>query len=238
MDARSAVSIVIGGIIVATGCTSSPPTGLPSDRITPVADSVVVTRDDPSLPANCRPAAVATLLTDFFDALNNSAPLVIERFFAPASKFKWYSVTEGGGVDDRWREFPTFDRSRLLLGPDGRGRHFVTYDPLSLGRYLAQRQAQHERMSLLILDVGEQLGPPHPEAGIAYVVRRAADDLDEVGVAEGLAAGKGAIDCDSGRIFAWSMAMPEPSAREMLETLCPGPKAGTTADVVLACARG
>src|SRR6266511_282455 len=185
--------------------------------------------------------AVVSRLTDFFDALNNSSPLVIKRFFAPAPKFEWYSVTEGGGVDDRWRERPTFDRSRLLLGPNGRGRHFVTYDPASLQLYLAQRQGQHERMSLLVLDVGEQRGPPHPEAGIAYVVRRAADDLDEVGITKGLAQGKGAIDCDSGRIFAWSMAMegsPASWAHETLKMLCPAPSAGAAVDVVVACARG
>jgi hypothetical protein len=172
VDSRSALSILVGAVVLATACTSRPPGGVPSASTAEAPSGVVVTRDDPSLPTNYRPGAIATLLTDFFDALNKSSPLVIERFFAPAPKFKWYSVTEGGGVNYRWRELPTFDRSRLRLGPKGRGRHFVTHDPAALRLYLAERQAQHERMSLLVLDVGEQLGPPHPEAGIAYVVRR------------------------------------------------------------------
>ena len=114
MDGRSARAILVGAVLVATGCTSRPPGGVRSASTPEAPSGVAITRDDPTLPTNCRPGAVATLLTDFFAALNNSSPLVIEWFFAPAPKFKWYSVTEGGGVDDRWRELPTFDRSRLL----------------------------------------------------------------------------------------------------------------------------
>jgi hypothetical protein len=240
VDARSALSILVGAFVIATGCTSRTQGVVPSASAAKAPSSVVVTRDDPSLPTDCRPRAVATLLTDFFDALNRSSPVVIGEFFAPAPKFKWYSVTEAGPVDDRWRQVATFDRSRLLRGPNGQGRHFVTYDPAGLRRYLAHRQAQHERMFLLAVDVGEQSGPPHPEAGIAYVVRRAADDLHKVGVADGLALGKGEVDCVSGRISVWSMAMeapPAPAAHDELKTLCPAPSAGVAADAVVACAR-
>jgi hypothetical protein len=245
VDHRTALAMLAGVVVVATGCTSSPPTGHPATgRAASSAEAVsgvVVTRDDRTLPSKCRPAAVAMLLTGFFDALEGPA-VPVGRFFAPAPRFQWYSVTEGGGggVDGSWRERPTFARSRLLLGPNGRGRHFVTHDPASLRRYLDQRQDQHERMSLLVVDVGEQRGPPHPEAGIAYVVRRTADDLESVGITAGLAQGKAAIDCDSGRIFVWSMGMegsPASSAHDTLEILCPAPPAGPAGDAVVACAR-
>src|SRR6266542_1196693 len=114
VESRSVLSILVGAVVFATGCTSRPPGAVPPASTGEAPSGVVVTRDDPSLPTGCRPGAVATLLTDFFDALHTSSPLVIKRFFAPAPKFAWYSVTEGGGVDDRWRERPTFDRSRLL----------------------------------------------------------------------------------------------------------------------------
>lgn len=121
----------------------------------------------------------------------------------------WYSVTEDN--------------------PGDGGRHFVTGDSDELREYFDRRIAQNERIYLLEIDVAYERA--RDVAHVAYNLLRTADDL--TGYAEE-AGGKGAIDCDSGRIKVWSMAQsPRPG---FVGDLCPGnPRPPTTA---LACARG
>jgi hypothetical protein len=239
------VALASATILLGVACSGSPtrmPRATTRNTGSPIG-RVLVTRHDPTLPPSCRPIAVAKLISSFFEALESPGEVAIDRYFAPIPKFRWYSVTEGRGRDDTWKPIPTYDRSELFLGPGGRGRHFVTYDRASLGKYLVDRQAQRERMELRTLQLRWQLGPPHPEAAIVYVLERAADDLEAIGVADGLAFGKGAIDCESGKIFVWSMGMEEPpasQAAEVRKTLCPAPTSASTEALVVACtaARG
>ena len=234
------VALASATILLGVACSGSPPRIPPATTRNTVSPfgRLLVTRDDPTLPPSCRPRAVAKLISSFFEALKSPGKVAVNRYFTPIPKFRWYSVSEGRGRDDTWKAMPTHNRSELFLGPGGRGRHFVTYDTASLGTYLADRQAHRERMELRTLQLRWQLGPPHPEAGIVYVLERAADDLEAVGVADGLAFGKGAIDCESGKIFVWSMGMEEPPASEAAEvrkTLCPAPTSASTEALIVAC---
>jgi len=94
---------------------------------------VVVTRDDPALPAGCRPRPLARRIVAFFDAFNRGDPAAT-GFVAPSGG--WYSVT------------------------DGRRRHFVTYSRRGLPAYFARRHRHGERLRLEQVDVsfGNGLG--------------------------------------------------------------------------------
>jgi hypothetical protein len=92
-----------------------------------VRAGIVVTRDDPSLPAACRPRALATRIGRFLDAVSRGDPAAA-RFVAPSGG--WYSVTEG------------------------RARHFVAYERRELAEHLARRHDRGERVRLLDLAVG------------------------------------------------------------------------------------
>jgi hypothetical protein len=139
--------------------------------------AVVVTRRDPSLPAACRPRAVALRIAAFFDAFNRGDPSAM-RFFDP--QLDWYSVTDG--------------RPR---------RHFVTYSRPGLPEYFARRHRHGERLKLEQIDVSLANGLGH----VAYRIDRRADDLRRLGITGTTAVGKGAVDCTTGRIVVWTMGM-------------------------------
>jgi hypothetical protein len=113
---------------------------------------------------------------------------------------------------------------------DGRRRHFVTYSREGFPRYFARRHRHGERLRLEQVDVSYARGLGH----IAYVIDRRADDLRRLGITHTTAIGKGAVDCETGRIVVWSMAMPRWLAGEAPE-VCPRPPQPTRA--IVACAR-
>jgi hypothetical protein len=125
------------------GCAADE--GKPRVAAAPVPSDVLVTRDDPSLPAACRPRALALRIGDFLDAVSRGDPEAA-RFVAPSGG--WYSASEGGV------------------------RHFVAYDRAKLTPYFERRHEHGERMRLLELAVGFANGLGHIEF---RVERRADD---------------------------------------------------------------
>ena len=160
-------TVLVAGLALAGGEPARTP---PSD--------VLVTRDDPELPAGCRPGALGQRIVTFLDAVNRGDAAAAARYADPQRG--WYSVTEG------------------------RRRHFVTSERSALARYFARRHRRGERLRLLELDVSFANGLGH----IAYRLDRRADDLRRLGVRMAIALGKGAVDCESGEIVVWSMGMP------------------------------
>jgi hypothetical protein len=178
----------------------------PANARRSIWQEVRITRDSGRGPPSCHPENVGELVVDFFGAVNRGEVDRIIDFFTP--QVGWYSVTEGN--------------------PHAGGRHFVAYEPAELRRYFRERVGEHEHLLLLEIDVD------YERAGnlghVAYDLRRTADDLAKYAVEAG---GKGAIDCDTGRIAVWSMAQgPEPL---LTGGLCPGDP--IPPDVAIACAR-
>jgi hypothetical protein len=164
---------------------------------------IVVTRDDPGLPAACRPRRLARHIAGFFGAFNRGDPSAVD-FVDPSEG--WYSVS------------------------DGRGRHFVTYSRSGLPEYFARRHRRGERLRLLEVDVSYARGLGH----MAYRVERRAGDLARLGIVGTTAVGKGALDCETGKIVVWSMGQPA-GQRFTRFAVCPRPTSRTGA--IVACAR-
>jgi hypothetical protein len=212
-----------------------------SREATPVGDEpraptkVIVTGTDPSLPDGCQPRQIAELVIEFIDAFNRgdqerlsslffisegpSPPDFSEEGYYPWS---WYSVSEvgaGGRIEDG----------------------FVTYDHGELLRYFAERHGQGERLELIKVSVTQAgLLEEESNVGIVYVLTRDARDLEPgLGGPARIAAGKGAINCESRKLFAWSMEMragETRTAREAAGWLCTDPPGWKPGSAVVACA--
>jgi hypothetical protein len=165
----------------------------------------VVTRDDPDLPAGCRPRPLARRIAAFFEAFNRGDPAAVS-FVDPSRG--WYSVTDG--------------RPR---------RHFVTSSRDGLLEYFARRHRHGERLGLRQVDVSVSYarGLGH----IAYSIDRRADDLRSLGITGTTAHGKGAVDCETGHIVVSSMGMPPGQGHERFE-VCPPPRVPRRAIVACA----
>lgn len=76
--------------------------------------------------------------------------------------------------------------------------------------------------------------------GIVYVLTRYAEDLDPgLGGPDRIATGKGAINCESRRIFVWSMEMradERRTERNAADWLCTDPPGWRPGKAVVACA--
>ena len=133
-------------------------------------------------PPACQPAEVNRLVSGFLDAFNRGDQEQLARAFP--ERLEWYSVTD--------------------LGPGGHPRHFVTHDRASLLIYFSERRRQNEQLTLRELSVtsdGNGEG-----AQIVYIIARRADDLPaNLGGPEGLAQGKGAVNCRTGTVYVWSL---------------------------------
>jgi hypothetical protein len=171
---------------------------------------VVVTRDSARGPSSCGPGAVGELLVDFLYAINSGKEPIDDYF---VSDMQWFSVTTGN--------------------PRAGGSHFVAYNKRELRRYFAERAELHEQWRLIAVDVDYErrrnLGH------ISYVIERRADDLKPF---ERRAHGKGAIDCTTGKIVAWSMGVPK-GVQEGPSTPglpCPQPRRSGS-DIAVACTR-
>jgi hypothetical protein len=175
-------------------CDEDPERGRGSaPRATP---PTVVTADDLSIPAGCRPGRVARLIHGFFAALERGDRNAADRVaFGIVPGGGWYSMTEGASNG---------------------GRHFVARDRQALAGYLAARHRQHERLRLRELVVGYASGLGHVE----YRLSRRADDVG-TSPASSRVTGKGAVDCASGRIVVWSMATPSHPSPAHARPLCP-----------------
>lgn len=148
-------------------------------------------REFPNLPSGCKRREVEDLIAGFFRAVNHGETERISDFFSIAagpegmSPRGWYSLTEGD--------------------PKAGGRHFAAYTDRDLRTYFERRSRQHERLRLLTVNISAPTW--YGGVDITYVVSRLADDLERSPEgSERQARGKGAINCERGRIFVWSMA--------------------------------
>jgi hypothetical protein len=196
---------------------------------------VLVTSGDASLPDGCQPRQFAELVIDFIDAFNTGDQNRLSRLFfiseGPSPPdfseegyypWSWYSVSEvgvGGRIEDG----------------------FVTYDQGELLRYFVERHRQGERLELIkVSSTQAGLLGEEGNVGIVYVLTRDAQDLDPgLGGPARIAFGKGAINCESQQIFAWSMEMrvgEKRTEREAASWLCEDPPGWRPGTVVVACA--
>ncbi len=160
---------------------------------------------------------------NFFDAFNRGdqaqlAKVVLASKDRNIHPSRWYSVTESD--------------------PQNGGNHFVAYDTDKLLRYFAQRHQQHERLSLLMVEVAYR---GNGVVDFVYALKRQTDDIEPG--PEGLVRnihGKGAIDCGEQKIRTWSMAMSaldDPDSRTVYWPACPRPSGWKPGTPVVACAR-
>lgn len=169
------------------------------DRAEVILDDVIVTRDAADAPLGCRPVDVARFVVGFLEHLE-TRPVELERFFAPAERFSWYSATTGD--------------------PRGKGDRFWGKELHRLPSYFQERRRQRERMSLKTIFVRSD--PASETANVVFELRRTADDLAALGVHHDVATGKGGIDCASDRIIQWSIFQPE-QPDGSTTGLCPDP---------------
>ncbi len=199
-------------------CSSDKPNAGPSSASIAVEDKgsdegarLLITRDSGKLPSRCGPREVGNLVLDFFEHFNRGDGNAIDRLFAPQRLtddiaedaqdgeigFQWYVAT----VDERFDGDVgglTFDRGKLVP-------------------YLLERHGQHERMRLLLLSIGSEDVLPEPEGsqvGGEIILSREADDLARMGVTDGIAHGKLAINCGSKTIYVWAVATEQARSKE------------------------
>jgi hypothetical protein len=196
---------------------------------------VIVTSDDASLPDGCSTRQIAELAIDFVDAFNRGDQELLSRLFfvsegpsppdfseAGYYPWSWYSVSE--------------------VGREGRIENgFVTYNQSELLRYFAERHEQGERLGLIkVSSTQGGLLEEENNVGIVYVLTRDAADLAPgLGGPDRVAFGKGAVNCESRRIFAWSMEMREGEERTPKQAagwLCVDPPGWKPGEAVVACA--
>jgi hypothetical protein len=199
------------------------------------ATKVIVTSDDASLPDGCRPRQIAGLVIDFMDAFNRGDQERLSRIFF---------ISEGPSPPDFSEEgyYPWSWYSMSEVGAGGRIEDgFVTYDQGELLRYFAERHSQGERLELIkVSSTQTGLLGEEGNVGIVYVLTRDAEDLEPgLGGPARIAIGKGAINCESQRIFVWSMEMrvgDTRSEREAASWLCTDPPGWRPGAAVVACA--
>jgi hypothetical protein len=207
--------------------------GVSGDGASPT--KVIVTSDDASLPDGCNTRQIAGLVIDFVDAFNRGDQERLSRLFfvsegpsppdfseAGYYPWSWYSVSEVG------------ESGRIENG-------FVTYDQGELLRYFAERHSKGERLRLIkVSSTQAGLLDEENNVGIVYVLTRDAEDLDPgLGGPSRIAFGKGGVNCESRRIFAWSMEMrmrEDRTPREAAGWLCTDPPGWRPGKAVVACA--
>ena len=185
-------------------CTPAPDE--PSARAVPAETPVTeirVTRDSQEGPETCHPTAVGRVLSGFLNDFSEGDPSAADRF---SDDMEWYSMTEWSRATGK--------------------RHFVTSDQADLESYIERRSGHDERM--VLLEVRVQFDGARDLGHIAYTVERTADDVQQ---ARPIAMGKGAIECDTGRILL--LRMGHDTRHQRGPEICPG--APDPPGVALAC---
>ena len=191
-------------IVVVAACTPETDPAPAPPRVTEdSATKIRVTRDSEEGPTPCHPARVGEVVSNFLDTFNEGDPAAADYF---SEEMEWYSMTEWSRATGK--------------------RHFVTSDRAGLRRYIERRSDHGERMVLLEVrvqfDLGRDLGH------IAYVLERTADDVEPT---RPIAMGKGAIECDTGRILLLSMG--HDTRFQKGPEVCPG--SADPPDIAVAC---
>jgi hypothetical protein len=171
----------------------------------------VIVEDDDSIPAPCRPEAVAVSLWKLFDAVNRSDLSGVDTVVGDESEFQWYSVSEGN--------------------PSKGGSYFTARNLEDMKTYLAERSDENEKLDLLALQV--RYDSKRHEVSLQLEVRRTADDLDERGFTDAIAHGKGAVECDGGKLVLMSLGLDKDPAYTQAK-LCSSPS-DAPLDATLAC---
>ena len=195
---------------------------------------VIVTRASSALPESCRPRPVAEVVIRMVDAFNRGDQAGLSRVFfisegpsppdfSPAGYYpwSWYSSREvgAGGVV---------------------ASHFTTTEQGELLRYFAERHEQGERLRLLKVSLTHQgVLDEEKNVGFLFVLTRKARDLGPgFGGPSGIAYGKGALNCENGRIFTWNMDMKigeKRTAQEAAAWLCEDSPGWRPGKGVVAC---
>ena len=235
----------IAGVVVAAlcvlfvaGCGGDTPPGpdevVVGEPVPPHTRDVIVTSDDEGLPEGCRPRPVAELVIRFVDAFNQGRQQELSNAFF---------VSEGPSPPEFSSEGyePWSWYSSSEIGAGGKvGRHFTTSDQGELLRYFAERYRQGETMRLLKVSITQTglLGVEN-NVGFVFVVTRKAPDLPpNLGGPARIAYGKGALNCENLRIFAWRMDMKTQenrTEREAAAWLCNDPPRWRPGESVVAC---
>jgi hypothetical protein len=157
-----------------------PPPPVPSPEPKTMGETSPLLPNDSSVPAMCSRKAVVGTITGFVEAYNRGQSDVVEQFFAPAPRFQWYS--------DPNRRFPE--------NPDTRRRE-------TLSGYLASRRTAGETLSLVRVDYSESNVVVNGASG--FLIANVGLNVMPVGSSPDTSRqnGKGAIDCDSGKIAVW-----------------------------------
>jgi hypothetical protein len=229
------VALGCGGESRSGGTATSGDASVSGGEAPASATEVIVTSDDASLPDGCGTREIAGLVIEFVDAFNRGDGERLSQLFfvsegpsppdfseAGYYPWSWYSVSEigvGGRIEDG----------------------FVTYNQGEMLRYFAERHRQGEQLGLIkVSSTHAGLLEEESNVGIVYVLTRDAEDLAPgLGGPSRIAFGKGAINCESRRIFAWSMEMragDERTPREAAGWLCTDPPGWKPGTAVVACA--
>ncbi len=255
MGARVPVRSGVGSLLAALfavlfaftglGCEKEEPVGpspdAGSEDVTTVgagevtAPEVIVTSDDDRLPEDCRPDRVAQVVAGFVDAYNGGDGERLAQTFFIAEGPSPSGLSEEGYYPWSWYSVSEVGKGGKVEGG------FITYDEAALMNYFARRHEQGERMRLLKLSL-TQTGILGNDANVGFisVLTREADDLDPVlGGPDHVAFARGAVNCEAGWIFAWSMEMRSTETRDARDAaawLCTDPPGWRPGDAVVACA--
>lgn len=208
----------------------------PAIRPQRVSDTrVVVTSRDDSLPDGCRPRQAALLVSEFFDAFNRGDAERLSRLFFVSEGPSPTDFSDSGAYPWSWYSVSRVGEGGRILGG------FTTYDQGELLRYFGRRHERGERLRLLKVGLtGPGLLGEEDNVGIIYVLTREADDLPSgLGGPDGVAFGKGAINCGRRQIFVWGMEMragEDRNARDAARWLCGNPLGWRPGEAVVACA--
>jgi hypothetical protein len=205
------VSVVLAAALLAG--VSCAPDGSPEQRAATLSHSIEVVDDDPSIPARCRPRAIAVSLWKLFDAVNASDVNDVGALVADESKFEWFSMSEGNPQKD--------------------GTHFTAYHVDDMKSFLAERTEENEHLELLALSVSYE--PRDDVANLQLAVRRTADDLEARGFENSIAHGKGVVECDEGGLVVMSLGLDKKVVPESAALLC-GPLPDGADAATLVCA--
>lgn len=156
-------------------------------------------------PDGCGVVDVGRLVVGFLDVFNSGTiGGRVDEFIAPENRFGWFSVE---GVGER-------------LNSDASDR-------ATLGAYLQERADAGERLRLVAMATEYELA--RNVTHLAYNVKRKPETS---GIAA-VVVGKGAVDCESGRIMAWSMGTSDAGQ----QTLCRGALSSVDPDLPIVCLR-
>ena len=231
--------------LVILGCEEEEPSEVLPDAGSgdvPVADAgegtvaeVIVTNGDATLPEGCGPGRVAEVVAGFVDAFNAGDRERLGRVFFIAEGPSPSQFSEEGYYPWSWYSVSEVGKEGKVEGG------FVTYDEGLLMRHFARRHEQEERMQVLKVNLTQTgiLGNDN-NVGLISVVTRDADDLEsDLGGPDHVAFVRGAVNCEGGWIFAWSMEMRTTetrNARDAAAWLCTDPPGWKPGDAIVACA--